>query len=763
MRNIVHFIIGGFILLIGQNLSAQRAQVIILDAQTKEPIPYANICFESLHGAQKFYAISSLDGIVDNKAKSPSQIAISYTGYESLFDTIEAEETKTFFLKTDLFQLNQVVVTATRTKKALKDVPVLTQVISSEEIESRGVQDISSILEDDVPGIEFQQAGYGADISMQGLDASYVLVLIDGERMAGETEGNVDYSRINMNDVERVEIVKGASSALYGSEAMGGVINIITKKPRQKVEFSLGARYQEFNQWNYRGLAADDDFYVFKSNLDKPNLNLNASLGINIGKWTSKTTFSRKTTDAYQLTSSKFMEKHIIEYDTVIYDKPSTNIPGNQDFSLKQTLSYQINKKWQVSVLASYFLHDQYDFKNNNKFDQNEDFTYNIKSIYQYSPKGNVQFSYHDDKYEKFDFFEKLDDRKIVYSDHYYNPKVMWNHKLWERHALSFGGEWLKEKLETRMFSGTSESLDDVQAATLTVFVQDDFTLNSKLSMVAGLRLDKHSAYGLHLTPKFALMYKWIPFTFRFNYAAGYRSPTLKELYMNWDHLGIFDIVGDPNLKPETNQYISFSTEFIQKNWNISVSAYKNWFENKISGFWSTNAQGKLSYNYSNSGKSNLSGVELLLKYRLNGTWYVNGGYTYFHNNETTNGVRVSALAPHSGNLGVEYGLRKGFFDMKVNLKAKITGAKNYYEFTTLSIKGKEELVSYEAKYQPFSIWKISVSQKFSKGVHLVVGVDNLFDYKAPIINFNTSLSPGRRFFVSLNVKFDELYRKIRN
>ncbi|OYT17919.1 MAG: TonB-dependent receptor [Bacteroidetes bacterium 4572_77] len=695
MRNIVHFIIGGFILLIGQNLSAQRAQVIILDAQTKEPIPYANICFESLHGAQKFYAISSLDGIVDNKAKSPSQIAISYTGYESLFDTIEAEETKTFFLKTDLFQLNQVVVTATRTKKALKDVPVLTQVISSEEIESRGVQDISSILEDDVPGIEFQQAGYGADISMQGLDASYVLVLIDGERMAGETEGNVDYSRINMNDVERVEIVKGASSALYGSEAMGGVINIITKKPRQKVEFSLGARYQEFNQWNYRGLAADDDFYVFKSNLDKPNLNLNASLGINIGKWTSKTTFSRKTTDAYQLTSSKFMEKHIIEYDTVT--------------------------------------------------------------------KGNVQFSYHDDKYEKFDFFEKLDDRKIVYSDHYYNPKVMWNHKLWERHALSFGGEWLKEKLETRMFSGTSESLDDVQAATLTVFVQDDFTLNSKLSMVAGLRLDKHSAYGLHLTPKFALMYKWIPFTFRFNYAAGYRSPTLKELYMNWDHLGIFDIVGDPNLKPETNQYISFSTEFIQKNWNISVSAYKNWFENKISGFWSTNAQGKLSYNYSNSGKSNLSGVELLLKYRLNGTWYVNGGYTYFHNNETTNGVRVSALAPHSGNLGVEYGLRKGFFDMKVNLKAKITGAKNYYEFTTLSIKGKEELVSYEAKYQPFSIWKISVSQKFSKGVHLVVGVDNLFDYKAPIINFNTSLSPGRRFFVSLNVKFDELYRKIRN
>ncbi|NOR87571.1 MAG: TonB-dependent receptor plug domain-containing protein, partial [Bacteroidales bacterium] len=316
MKKIIRPLVVLMIVFFGSGLQAQTTSITILDQDTKQAIPYANLCFESLESKSFTYSISSLDGIAENMAVGRSIVAISFIGYETIFDTISPTDEKVYELASDLFNLNQVVVTATKTKKALKDVPAITQIVTAEEIQSRGITDMATILEDDVPGIEFHQAGFGADIKMQGLDANYVLFLVDGERMAGETEGNIDYNRINMNDIERIEIVKGASSALYGSQAMGGVINIITKRPRDKVEFSIGSKFQQYNEINFTDVKANDDFSTYKKNLDKPNLNVNAVLGFNVKKLMSKTSFVMKSTDAYELMSSDSMRMDIIEYDT---------------------------------------------------------------------------------------------------------------------------------------------------------------------------------------------------------------------------------------------------------------------------------------------------------------------------------------------------------------------------------------------------------------------------------------------------------------
>jgi len=742
------------------NSLAQDAQINIIDSETGKAIPYANICFESLKKDQKIYAISSLDGQAKNTISERSEVAISFVGYETQIDTLEVGESKKYFLKPDVFSLNQLVVTATRTEKYLKDVPAITQLIRAKEISNRGINDMATLLSDDVPGIEFHQAGFGADIKMQGLDANYVLFLIDGERMAGETEGNVDYSRINMNDVERIEIVKGASSALYGSQAMGGVINIITKKPRDKVEVSLGGRYQQFNQQNFPDLQKDDDFYIFKKNLDKPNLNAHASLGFQIKKLTAKTSLVMKSADAYALESRDTTVMNIIEFDTTLKKLSRTFVSGLEDYTISQLLEYQLNKRFSVTAKASFYRHNQYDSIKDNKYDQYEDINYLIKAKYQFSDTKSLDASYADDDYKKFYKSEKQDSRKQLYEQEFRNPKLIYTQKLGEKHEFIAGTEYLMEELSTLMFGGLDQSLQEKKAATAIAYLQDEFQWNSKLSMVGGIRFDRHSAYGLHFSPKVSVMYKLIPLTFRVNYAKGFRSPTLKELYMNWDHLGLFVIKGNENLKPETNNYVSFSAEYTKLKLNTSISVYENWFKNKIDGFWSTDSQGNLTYNYANFEDSKIVGLEILLKYKLSPSFFISGGYSYTNDFKNIDNINVSAVAPHSGNIRFEYHLHKRVYDLDVNLSGKITGAKDYYEATDLEFSGDQTVGTFYAHYDAFSMWKLSVSQNFHNGISLVLGVDNIFNYEAPIINFNTSLSPGRRGFVSLNLSVDKLFRE---
>ena len=133
----------------------------------------------------------------------------------------------------DSVALGTVVVTGTRTPKTLKDVPIVTRVITAADIEKRNAADIKDLLQQELPGMEFTFAmNQQTTLDMQGFGGNGVLFLVDGERMAGETMDNIDYSRIDLQSIERIEIVKGAASSLYGSAAVGGVINIISKQQR---------------------------------------------------------------------------------------------------------------------------------------------------------------------------------------------------------------------------------------------------------------------------------------------------------------------------------------------------------------------------------------------------------------------------------------------------------------------------------------------------------------------------------------------------
>jgi len=606
-----------------------------------------------------------------------------------------------------------------------------------------------------MPGIDFKQRGYGADIKMQGLDANYVLFLIDGERIAGELDGNIDYARLNTANIERVEIVKGAASALYGSQAMGGVINIITKKPRKKIEISTGSQFKQFNEINFPDLSVTDEDFIYKQNLDRPNLNNNVSLGFNFGKISSLTDFVIKSYDAYQLYDSDSVTKEYSNIDTIIYEsinETPTSIDGFEDFSISQKFDFKFTDRLSATLKASYYNHNQYDFVKDNKFKKYIDLTYGGNISYQFNTNTSLVASFHSDTYDKYNQPEKTGERNKVYSHRFINPRLLFNTGF-NKHAITAGAEFISETLLSDRF--TFDNIEQKQTETYILFIQDDINVSEKLNVIGGLRTDYHSVFGFHASPKLSLMYKIKPFTIRANYANGFRAPNLKELYMNWDHLGLFVIQGSEDLKPETNNYFSLSGEFTKKKLNTSLTVYHNRFQNKIEGQWTDNQS---IYQYTNVSESKISGAELSLRYRIVNNFNISGGYSYLYDKNSANGVRLSTVSPHSGNARLEYKLRKGFYMLTLNLSCKMYGAKEFDVTEETTYKGEEVEAIYPVFYEHYSMWKFTITQNFYNGVNLILGVDNIFDYKADIVTFNTSSSPGRRFFVSLNISFDKLY-----
>ena len=209
-------------------------------------------------------------------------LRVSFIGYETLEKSVailKGDNYADFTISESNIDLNEVVVTGTKSEKTLRNVPIITQVISARKMLDLGITNVTEALQNNVPGLDVSQFGTRTSITMQGMDAKYVLILIDGERIAGEINGDIDYSMLNLENIDRIEVIKGASSSLYGSNAIGGVINIITKKITEPFDAKFYSRYSKYNEF-YSG----------------------AGIGVKKGIFGSRTNFNYSHTDGYDLT-----------------------------------------------------------------------------------------------------------------------------------------------------------------------------------------------------------------------------------------------------------------------------------------------------------------------------------------------------------------------------------------------------------------------------------------------------------------------------
>ena len=644
--------------------------------------------------------------------------------------------------------MEDVVITATRTPLPLKKTPVITRVITARDLESRGVATIQEALENELAGVEFHQAGYGTSLSFQGLDARYVLFLVNGERMAGETYGNIDYARIPVSNIERIEIVRGASSVLYGSNAMGAVVNIITKMPQKQVEVNASLRYgtpyQDNRSETLGGSNTESDIKTYRNKLDLPNLRGDVSVGFNTGKLQSLTTLSYRTVDAYKLVGTKDEVRHYAagelkkmgpkmipvigpggsvvgmrpEMDPTtgmpVFEVKSTNlndttvivspdsrglsVSGWRDINVGQRFDYTLSKKFRFELSGNYFNKQRYDFNgsilddnpmsNNSKPWTYETYEgYNIKALMEHSPNENnkVYLSFIRDEY--FRNLDSLSGVSTPKQNHIFNtPRLLWTLKAGESHRLTTGLELVNEQLH---FDMNPLGYDDLKSMnTGSLYVQDEIRSQKALSFTAGVRADWNNRFGWHVTPKVSVKYSVGKFTIRGNYANGYRNPTLKELFMEFKvpTQGETYIMGNDALKPETNHYLSLAGEFTTQDFNISATLYNSYFRNKIDVRGHMEGL-KTLLQYENIRRSQMGGIELIARWRICRGLFLRGNYNYLFQIDDASQESTQYIypSPHTATLQADYGFSAGN-NCYINFNATLryVGAKTYEDFMSI-------------------------------------------------------------------------------
>ncbi len=735
-------------------LFAQTTEIQFLQKTSQKPIQYANVCWQVVDSFEKQgNTITDIDGYSTIPVEEGNKIILFMTclGYKSIMDTIQLQTSQQIFIEEDILNLEQVTITGTRTPHVLKKAPVLTQIISQKELENIDSETISDILEVEMPGIEMANHGGVPVMNMMGLETQYSLVLVDGQRMAKTLQKTIDYSRINTANIERIEIIRGASSALYGSDAMGGVINIITKKPHKKLDVSGSVRYQQRNGKDHTQLDLDnaDDQYAkdFFKNIDRQNINSNVLLGFRNKNFYTNTFFNYKTMDAYKLSDTEGQKRYYSRIGkTVILDVEDapTFINGFEDFTISQKLGYK-NEKWHFELNASLYDHDEFDFTNDALHNYYRSYNTGASGKYLLSNNSSLKLSHNTDIYQRFDYNEKKYSKDKTHDNGYHSTKLTYNATR-AKHTLLFELENLFQELETDKFiygKLLTESTNDA-----VIVLQDEFQWKNNFIIVAGLRTGYHSTYRFHCSPSITTKYSLDKFNLRLSYARGFRSPDLKELYMNWSHLGMFQLLGNQDLRPETNNYYSFSIDFIDAahNLNATLITSYNDVKDKIDGTWTKN---ETEFRYVNFSDAQVFSIETLLKWQFHQNFKLKAGYIFLNSKKSVDAQDLSTMSPMSLNCQLDYRFDKKNYRFNANLSGKITGKK---EFDILdSDEGSfYEGEYYRIKYPTYSIWNITVNQYFGKHIKVGAGIKNILDYKAPIITFNTSNTPGRRFFVSL-------------
>lgn len=745
------------LLLLNITILAQQVEVTLLNKKTGQIIEQANTHWRVLDNAKtQGYAVADYNGKIKIPLKIGTKIVFTATcvGFKPIQDTIVLKQKQTLYTEEDVLSIEQVTVTGTRTPHILKKAPVLTQIISANELKNIDAPIITDVLQVEMPGIEMSSHGGVPVMNMMGMETQYSLILIDGERISKSLQKTIDYSRINTANIERIEIIRGAGSALYGSDAMGGVINIITKNPHKNIEVSADIKYQQPNGKNHTQKDIDnmDDAYAkqFFKNIDKQNLNANLSVGFKDKGFSSLTFFNFKTADAYKLKDTKGVIRYYKNGDNIQRKNNNyeTHINGFQDFTINQKFRYKI-KKWDFNVSGNYYNHHEYDFVNDASHQLYNSYNATAKNTFYLNNNNKFMLIHSFDTYQRFNYDEKDGNTHKKHDNRYNNTKLNYTSTLGKHvvfaeienfHQILIADKFAVNELQSRYTNNT------------VLVLQDEFNLSEQFMIVGGVRIGYHSTFNTHVSPSATAKYTIGKFNLRLSYARGFRSPDVKELYMDWSHLGMFQIKGNTNLKPETSNYYSFSVDFLESSHNINTTliASYNDVKNKIDGIWTNN---ETVFNYVNFSSAKIFSIEALVKWQFHKNFKIKAGYIYLNSKKSADAQDLSTMSPMSATAQLDYNIAKGKYQLNANISGKITGNKKLDV-----LDSKEGSIYngqyYQVRYPMFAIWNITINQYYGTHLKLGLGVKNLLDYTAPIVTFNTTNNPGRKFFVSVGYKF---------
>ncbi len=617
-------------------------------------------------------------------------------GFILMVNQVWAEEEKDTAVKYDL---GKVIVSATKTEAYQAEVGSSTTVITAEDIKKNQKRTVQEVLRD-VPGVTVSQSGAsGGQVSiyLRGAKAGQTLVMMDGVEMNDPIDGEraFNFAHLNTDNIERIEVVRGPQSTLYGSDAMAGVINIITKKGKGKPEFT--GYFEGGSQNTFR------EGFGLSGAIEKFNYSLSASR-LDSGGMNKVPTGTEN--DPYK--------------NTAVSSKIGYKVLDNAELSLVASFtdaktSIDYGGRQDVSNYTSWFR----DLATKLVFDQA------INSCWAHT----LSFSYHDlrrkDKKEWDAVY--LDNISDWYKGN--NKKIEWQHNIspvkWN--IMTAGFEYEKESGSSFYYTNpdpwlSSSKQDRKSVDNKGYYFQDQFKLWEKLFITPGLRVDDHELFGTETTYKISTAY-FISQTgsrLKGNWGTGFKAPSLYQLYSNY---------GDPNLKPDESKSYDFGFEqsFFKDKLSFNLTYFHNDFRNLIDYDNATNK-------YKNIGRARTKGFETGVKFSPVKDLRIGGNFTYTDTQDKETGLELLRRPKRQVNFDVNWGfLPNANFNFGLNHV------------------GSRKDVGYITD-KAYTIFRLASSYDIMQNFQIFGRVENLFDKKYQEVDGYATL--GRSFYAGIKGKF---------
>ena len=596
-------------------------------------------------------------------------------------------------------QTRDIVVTATRTEQEVKDVPAAVEIITPEKLQSQGAATLRQALET-ATNISFGMDGMnGSTVSIRGSASRHVLILIDGKRISGEVSlerGNsFEIDRISMDNVERIEIIRGASSALYGSDAMGGVINIITKKPN-KPQVSLEVEGHKANSLD------DGRNWMLRYDAGKQG-RLGWSLSAGERK---EDPFIRSNGDTNNYYGTRRPFNFQGEWQTGEKDK----ITFGLDYLDEQTQ--------RISGTTRYVNDIQRTDYNLGYEAKTEKTDYKIR-LYQ-----SVYEKDYESRNKNTGALNSFDVIKRTINTLEASASTAWR----TDHLLTYGAEYREEKvLGTRIDSGNntytlhregksspgSEAGLDYYAA----YAQDEWIVDDRLLVVSALRYDDSDKFSSAVSPKLGMTYKLQPNSrLKANIGYGFKTPTTTELYHAFLMGSSTYFVGNPNLDPERSLNYDFGWEGEQGPWFGKLAFFRNEIKDMIASYATGeyyDAAKKVKIkSYDNIEEARMQGIEAEIGQKINDHFTLKLNYTYLDAEDKVTNARLTERSRH------QIGASLLYADKAQGLNGSVWGT------------WKGNYIDDDNNTKSYAIWNALVSKELDKTTTIYVGVDNMFNYK---------------------------------
>lgn len=664
--------------------------------------------------------------------------------------------------------LREVVVTGTGTEHLLKDAPVQTEIISRRTLDTYGGRSLEDILSGLTASFAFNEGDMGSQMQLGGLGNSYILILVDGKRLHGDNGGENDLGLIDPHNIEKIEIVKGAQSALYGSDAIAGVVNIITKKhDKEGVMLENTTRlgsYGDVRQHN--GVA------------------------LSWGKWTSYTNFQTQHSDGWQNTAEEWTEAMVVN------DSRNKTVNRFTNWQISERITFTPTKDLSLYAEGWYYnkIINRPQNGNHPSCDvYTYDLLYNNASAAaggKWNLKGDDYISL-DVDWNKHAYFYKYTAR--TYEDAYVDGALEHGVPFYKgqkrlqadqqrtmgqlkgvfhlpmENILNVGAEYRYDYLKAPMRTKGGEGRDWTAA----VYAQDEWNMLEWLNITAGVRLIENDAFGFRATPKVSAMLSLGDFRVRAGWSQGLKTPTPKELnYQYLRHMGssTFYYMGNSDLKPQTSNYWSAGVEYRNSKFTASVTGYINRLEKMIAlvnvpvseipvgmtEFVGDGSMAIIPRMYKNTDNAKTMGVDVNVAYQLTNELSIGGNYSYLDTdarvyNETHNRmdkVIIDGTAYNKWNAYLTWNHR---FTPIYKIGAGLYTRGSSKRFYQNNHDGKG-----------FQIWRISTTHDFAKigkklSYKAELGVDNIFNYMDKTMHpyHLGTTSAGTTVYGSLSIKFN--------